>query len=101
MSVLFNCDLFARSVYNYRIEHPTDTETVASLVASGKLNASDSIDNTHVSLWVRDRATAQQLNTRVTNCIAQNVIITLYKKPQANQLPTFYKDAVVTCSKSP
>ena len=101
MSVVFNCDSFARSVHNYRVEHPTDTDTVASLVASGKLNASDSIDNTHVSLWVMNRATAQKLGNRVTGCVTQNVIVTLYKKPQADQLPTFYKDAVATCSKSP
>ena len=101
MSVVFNCNWFARSVSNYRVEHPTDTDTLASLVASGKLNASDSIDSTHVSIWVSQRAATQQLSNRVANCVTQNVVVALYKKPQANQLPTFYKDAVATCSKSP
>ncbi len=99
MSVVFNCDSFARSVHNYRVEHPTDTDTLARLAASGKLNAYVSIDSTHVSLWVMDRATAQKLGNRVTGCVTQNVIVTLYKKPQADQLPTFYKDAVTTCGK--
>jgi hypothetical protein len=29
----------------------------------------------------------------------QNVIVTLYKTPDANRLREFYKDAVATCSK--
>ena len=65
LSVVFNCDNFARSVYNYRTEHPTDTSTLASLIAADKVFLADA----------------------------------LQKKPQANHLPDFYKDAVAVCNK--
>jgi hypothetical protein len=101
LSVVFNCDNFARSVYNYRTEHPTDTSTLASLIAADKVYLADAIDNTHVSLWVNKRATAQKLETKVINCVEQNVVVTLQKKPQANHLQDFYRDAVAACNKLP
>ena len=99
LSVVFNCDNFARSVYNYRTEHSTDTSTLASLIAADKVYLADAIDNTHVSLWVDKRGAAQKLDTKVINCVEQNVIVTLQKKPQANHLQDFYRDAVAVCSK--
>ena len=101
LSVVFNCDNFARSVYNYRTEHSTDTSPLASLIAADKVYLADAIDNTHVSLWVDKRGAAQKLDTKVINCVEQNVIVTLQKKPQANHLQDFYRDAVAVCSKSP
>lgn len=42
MSTVFNCDRFARVVYNYRMAHLNETpEAVASLVASNKLNCAE------------------------------------------------------------
>ena len=99
LSVVFNCDNFARSVYNYRMEHPTDTSTPASLIAADKVYLADAIDNTHVDAWVNNRGQAQKLDQRVINCVSQNVIVTLQKKPQANHLQDFYKDAVAACNK--
>jgi hypothetical protein len=101
LSVVFNCDNFARSVYNYRTEHPTDTSTLASLIAADKVYLADAIDNTHVSIWVDKRGADQKLDTKVVNCVEQKVIVTLQKKPQANHLQDFYRDAVAVCSKSP
>ena len=101
MSVVFNCEFFARSVYNYRQQNPTDTATIASLVAGGKLALAEAVDSVQVSLWVSKTGNAQHLDNKVINCVTQNVIVTLYKQPQANQLQKFYRDAVVTCSKSP
>lgn len=99
--IVFNCNLFARSVYNYRTSNPTDTSSIATLMASEKLNAADAIDSTHVSIWVSQRGNAQKLDNKVINCVSQNVIVTLYKKPWPNQLQQFYKDALATCSKTP
>ena len=101
LSVVFNCDNFARSVYNYRAEHPTDTSTLASLIATDKVYLADAIDNTRVDNWVNKRSLAQKLDQKVINCVSQNVIVTLQKKPQANHLQDFYKDAVAACTKSP
>jgi hypothetical protein len=99
LSVVFNCDNFARSVYNYRTEHPTDTSTLASLIAADKVYLADAIDNTHVDNWVNNRGQAQKLDQKVINCVSQNVIVTLQKKPQASHLQDFYKDAVAACNK--
>ena len=89
LSVVFNCDNFARSVYNYRTEHPTDTSTLASLISADKVNLADAIDNTRVDNWVNKRGLAQNLDQKVINCVSQNVIVTLQKKPQANHLAGF------------
>ena len=99
LSAFFNCQYFSRSVYSYRIAHPGDTQSIASLVAGEKLNLSECIDNMRVMFWVRDRAASQKLSPQVTNCAVQNVITTLYKKPQVSHLQEFYKEAVTACSK--
>lgn len=97
---VFNCDRFARVVYNYRMAHQNEQpETVASLVASNKLNCAECIDNTRVSLWVSDRGNADKLPPKVINCVTQSVIVTLYRKPEANHLRDFYNEAVTTCKK--
>jgi hypothetical protein len=100
MSQVFICDNFARVVYNYRMAHVNEAaEPLASLVAAHKLNCAECIDNTRVSLWVENRAAADKLSPKATNCVSQNVIVTLYKTPEANQLREFYKQAIATCSK--
>ena len=100
MSQVFICDNFARVVYNYRMAHTNEApEALASLVAAHKLNCAECIDNTRVSLWVEKTAAADKLNPKATNCVSQNVIVTLYKTPEANQLREFYKQAVASCSK--
>jgi hypothetical protein len=100
MPIVFNCDSFARVVYNYRMAHTNEApEPVASLVTDKKLNCAECIDNTRVSLWIEKQAAAAKLETRVTNCVTQNVIVTLYKTPEANRLREFYKAAVATCSR--
>jgi hypothetical protein len=100
LSAVFNCNSFARVVYNYRIAHQNENpEAVSSLVASNKLNCAECIDNTRVSLWVSNRGNADKLDQRVINCVTQNVIVTLYNKPEANHLTNFYKEAVITCRK--
>jgi hypothetical protein len=87
-------------VNNYRMAHLNEpSEAVASLVSTHKLNCAECIDNTGVSLWVENHANADKLETKVTNCVSQNVIVTLYKEPDANRLKDFYKEAVVTCNK--
>jgi hypothetical protein len=99
MSAFFICQYFSRSVYNYRIAHPGDTQSIASLVAGEKLNLSECIDNMRVMYWVKDRAAVQKLSPQVTNCAVQNVITTLSKKPQLSRMKEFYNEAVAACSK--
>lgn len=100
LSQVFICDSFARVVYNYRMAHVgAPAEPVASLVATHKLNCAECVDNTRVGLWVENRAAADKLSPQVTNCVSQNVIVTLYKTPDANRLREFYKAAVATCTK--
>jgi len=98
LSTVFNCDSFARVVYNYRVAHANEPpEPVANLVARHKLNCAECIDSTRVSLWISNRANADGLENRVTNCVTQKVIVTLYKTPDAARLKEFYKDAVTAC----
>jgi hypothetical protein len=100
LSAVFNCDSFGRVVYNYRMEHAAETrEPVTSLVAAHKLNCAECIDNTRVSIWISNRGAADKLENRVVNCVTQNVIVTLYKTPEAERLKDFYKQAVAACNK--
>ncbi len=100
MATVFNCNSFARVVYNYRMAHLNEApDEIASLVAANKLNCAECIDNTRVSLWVDKQGNADKLDQRVINCVSQNVIVTLYKKPEANHLKDFYKEAVAACRK--
>jgi hypothetical protein len=99
MSAFFNCQYFSRSVYNYRIAHPGDTQSIASLVAGEKLSLSECIDNMRVMFWVKDRAAVQKLSPQVTNCAVQTVITALNKKPQVSRLKEFYNEAVAACNK--
>jgi hypothetical protein len=100
LSVVFNCESFGREVYNYRMAHLNEKpEPVASLVASNKLNCAPCIDNVRVGLWISNHGAADHLDNRTINCVTQNVIVTLYKKPEANHLKEFYNEAVATCRK--
>jgi hypothetical protein len=74
-------------------------DTVASLVASNKLNCAPCIDNTRVGIWIMNHGAADKLDNRTINCVTQSVIVTLYKKPEANHLKEFYNEAVATCRK--
>lgn len=106
LSLILNCDSFARVVYNYRVEHANEVgpnvqpEPVASLMAAQKLDCTSCIDNTRVAHWVTERATAQKLSTQITNCITMNLITTLYQKPtQVRQVNEFYNDVLDQCKK--
>ena len=99
LAAVFNCkNCFARVVYNYRMAHLNEApEPLASLMAANKLNCAECIDNVRVGFWVRDHAAADKLSPQATNCVTQNVIVTLYKTPQAKRLNEFYKQAIAAC----
>jgi len=48
---------------------------------------------------VQNRATADKLSNKATNCVTQSVIVNLQKTPQANRLKEFYSEAVATCGR--
>ena len=98
MSAIFNCDNFGRAVYNYRMAHINEPpEPLATVEA--KLNCVECVDPVRVSSWVQNRATADKLSNKATNCVTQNVIVNLQKTPQANRLKEFYSEAVATCGR--
>jgi hypothetical protein len=100
MSLVFNCDNFGREVYNYRMAHQNEKpETIASLAQSNKLNCVGCVDGTRVSTWIMNRGAADKLDNRVVNCITQNVIVTLQKRPEPAHFKEFYADAVAMCKK--
>ena len=92
------CLLCARAVYNYRMAHTNESpEPLATVVT--KLNCVECVDPVRVSSWVQNRATADKLSGKATNCVTQNVIVNLQKTPQANRLKEFYSEAVATCGR--
>ena len=98
MSAIFNCDNFGRAVYNYRMAHINESsEPLATIVT--KLNCVECVDAVRVSQWVGNRAAADKLSSKATNCVTQSVIVNLHKTPQANRLKEFYEKAVATCGR--
>ena len=98
MSAVFICDNFGRAVYDYRLAHLNEpTEPLATVAA--KLNCVGCVDPVRVSGWVENRAAADKLSGKATNCVTQNVIVNLQRTPQANRLQEFYRAGVATCGR--
>jgi hypothetical protein len=95
MSKIFDCYRVQRSVYNYRMEHGS-SEPLASLFKQEKVNLAEAI-GTGLGQWVRDRATAQGLDNRVTNCIEQKFNVSFYEKPYISKMVEIYNASVAAC----
>ena len=95
LSKIFDCYRVQRSVYNYRMEHGS-SEPLASLFKQEKVNLAEAI-GTGLGQWVRDRATAQGLDNRVTNCIEQKFNVSFYEKPFISKMQELYNASVAAC----
>ena len=95
LSKIFDCYRVQRSVYNYRMEHGT-SEPLASLFKQEKVNLAEAI-GTGLGQWVRDRASAQGLDNRVTNCIEQKFNVSFYDKPYISKMNEIYAASVAAC----
>jgi hypothetical protein len=92
---VFDCYRVQRSVYNYRMEHGT-VDSLVSLFKEEKVNLAEAI-GTGLGQWVRDRATAQGLDNRVTNCIEQKFNVSFYEKPYISKMLEIYNASVAAC----
>jgi len=97
LSKIFDCYRVQRSVYNYRMEHGS-SEPLASLFKQEKVNLAEAI-GTGLGQWVRDRATAQGLDNRVTNCIEQKFNVSFYEKPYISKMQEIYNASVAACKR--
>ena len=95
LSKIFDCYRVLLSVSNYRMEHGS-SEPLASLFTQEKVNLAGAI-GTGLGQWVRDRATAQGLNNRVTNCIEQKFNVSFYEKPYISKMQEIYNASVAAC----
>lgn len=95
LSKIFDCYRVQRSVYNYRMEHGS-SEPLAILFKQEKVNLAEAI-GTGLGQWVRDRATAQGLDNRVTNCIEQKFNVSFYEKPYISKMQEIYNASVAAC----
>src|SRR6476619_3139212 len=81
MSAICNCDNFGRATYNYRMAHINEPPEPLTTVVT-KLNCVECVDPVRVSSWVGNRATADKLSNKATNCVTQSVIVNLQQTPQ-------------------
>ena len=95
LSKIFDCYRVQRSVYNYRMEHGS-SEPLASLFKQEKVNLAEAI-GTGLGQWVRDRATAQGLDNRLTNCIEQKFNVSFYEKPYISKMQEIYNASLAAC----
>jgi len=97
LSKIFDCYRVQLSVSNYRMEHGS-SEPLASLFTQEKVNLAGAI-STGLGQWVRDRATAQGLDNRVTNCIEQKFNVSFYEKPYISKMQEIYNASVAACKR--
>ncbi|HTG94560.1 MAG TPA: hypothetical protein VL866_18335 [Pyrinomonadaceae bacterium] len=95
LSKIFDCNRVLLSVSNYRMEHGS-SEPLASLFTQEKVNLAGAI-STGLGQWVRNRATAQGLDNRVTNCIEQKFNVSFYEKPYISKMQEIYNASVTAC----
>lgn len=96
---IFDCYRVQRSVYNYRMAHGSG-ESLVSLFTQEKVNLAEAI-GTGLGLWVRERATAQGLDNRVTNCIEQKFNVSFYGKPYISKMQEIYNTSAAACKPPP
>lgn len=96
LSKVFDCFRVQRSVYNYRMEHG-GSEPLASLFTQEKVNLAGAINNASVSIWVKQRTTAQGISNKVSNCIEQKFIVSFYEKSYISQMQKIYNTSVAAC----
>jgi hypothetical protein len=96
-SKIFDCYRVQRSVYNYRMEHGS-SEPLASLFKQEKVNLAQAI-GTGLGQWVRDRATVQGFDNRVTNCIEEKFNVSFYEKPYISKMQEIYNASVAACKR--
>ena len=97
LSKIFDCYRVQRSVYNYRMEHGA-SDSLASLFKEEKVNLAEAI-GTGLGQWVRDRATAQGLDNKITNCIEQKFNVSFYDKPYISKMNEIYAASVTACKR--
>lgn len=95
LSKIFDCYRVQRSVYNYRMEHGS-SEPLATLFTQEKVNLAEAI-GTGLNLWVRAKATSQNLSNKVSNCIEQKFNVSFYEKPYISQMQKIYDASVAAC----
>lgn len=95
LSKIFDCYRVLLSVSNYRMEHGS-SDSLASLFTEEKVNLAGAI-GTGAGQWVRDRATAQGFDNRVTNCIEQKFNVSFYDKPYISKMNEIYAASVAAC----
>ncbi len=95
MRKIFDCYRVKLCVSNYRMEHGS-SEPLASLFTQEKVNLAEAIA-TGLGQWVRDRATAQGFDNRVTNCIEQKFNVSFYEKPYISKMQEIYNASVAAC----
>jgi len=94
---IFDCYRVQRSVYNYRMEHGS-SDSLTTIFKQEKVNLAEAI-GTGLGQWVRDRATAQGLDNRVTNCIEQKFNVSFYEKPYISKMQEIYNASVAACKR--
>jgi hypothetical protein len=95
LSKVFDCYRVQRSVYNYRMEHGS-SEALASLFTQEKVNLAGAID-IGLNLWVKQRANAEGLSNKVSNCIEQKFNVSFYEKPYISKMQEIYNASVAAC----
>jgi hypothetical protein len=126
LAAVFDCDRFAKAVYNYRVAHPEGltpfghcatgggcgvTEPLGNLVAVGKLDCTDCLDDEKVMKWAARETdsymTIMIANKQITDaklkqmevCVGQQFLARFPAKPYPISIKAVENEALEACGK--
>jgi hypothetical protein len=93
-----DCYKVQRLVYNYRMEHATDTpEPLATLFA--KLDCSSCVDNVRTPAWAKQQAHGSGNQPAVSECVGQRFMAAFLATPYLPRLMEVYNATLAACKR--
>jgi hypothetical protein len=92
-----DCYAVQRTVYNYRMSHPT-AEPVASLLQNDKLDCSTCF-NQFMEMWASNRAMSNGYNSEKSQCVGPKFVAAMKAQPYVNRVHELFDAAMKACPK--
>jgi hypothetical protein len=93
-----DCYKVQRLVYNYRMEHASDTpEPLATLFE--KLDCSSCVDNVRTPAWAKQQAHGSGNQPAVSECVGQRFMAAFLTKPYLPRLMEVYNATLAACKR--
>ncbi len=92
-----DCYALQRTVYNYRMAHPT-AEPVASLLQNDKLDCSTCFSQ-WIEMWASNRAMSNGFTQDKSQCVGTKFVAAMKARPYVNRVKELFDAALEACPK--